>query len=39
MTFIRMGADKLRQFSEISLDGGKTWSSAYDFVYTRRAKK
>jgi hypothetical protein len=39
MTFIRLGADTLRQFSEISLDGGKTWSSAYDFVYMRRVKK
>jgi len=39
MTFLRMGPDQLRQFGEISIDGGKTWSKVYDLVYKRRINK
>jgi len=37
MTFTRQGPDRVRQFSESSADGGKTWVPNYDFIYTRRA--
>jgi len=37
LSFIPMGADKVRQFSEsLNVDG--TWSINYDLIYTRRAK-
>jgi len=37
LSFIPMGPDKVRQFSEsLNVDG--TWSVNYDFIYTRRAK-
>ncbi len=39
MTFFRLAPDKLRQLGETSLDGGKTWSTAYDLIYTRRPKQ
>jgi tetratricopeptide (TPR) repeat protein len=29
-------ADRVRQYSESSTDGGKTWSLAYDFTYLRQ---
>ena len=38
LQFIPMGADKVRQFSRGSTDGGKTWSVEYDFTYVRKAK-
>ena len=37
VTFIPMGPDKMRQFSE-SLNSDGTWSANYDLTYTRRAK-
>ncbi len=37
VTFIPIGPDKVRQFSE-SLNSDGTWSSNYDLTYTRRAK-
>lgn len=36
LTFFSMGPDRVRQFSEASTDGGKTWSTDYDYNYTRR---
>lgn len=36
LQFIPMGADKVRQFSRGSTDGGKTWNVEYDFTYTRK---
>ena len=36
MTFFNLGPDKLRQLSEVTLDGGKTWQLNYDLLYTRR---
>jgi hypothetical protein len=36
LTFFRLGADQVRQFSEVSTDGGKTWTTNYDLIYTRR---
>jgi dienelactone hydrolase len=38
MTFFELGEDKLRQLSEQSTDGGKTWTVGYDFIYTRKKK-
>jgi len=37
LTFFKLGADKVRQFSEQSSDGGKTWTVNYDLIYLRRA--
>jgi hypothetical protein len=39
LSFFRLGPDSLRQFSEISVDGGKTWTTAYDLIYKRRLKR
>ncbi len=36
LTFFKLGADKVRQFAEHSTDGGKTWTTSYDFLYTRK---
>ena len=36
MTFTRLGPDRVRQHSERSTDGGKTWQMNYDLIYTRR---
>ena len=36
MTLFNLGPERVRQYSERSLDGGKTWSVAYDFTYLRR---
>jgi hypothetical protein len=30
------GPDRVRQYSERSLDGGQTWGVAYDYIYVRR---
>ena len=37
MTFTHNDDGTVRQFGEISTDGGKTWTASYDFIY-RRAK-
>lgn len=36
LTFFHISADSVRQFSETSADGGKTWTTAYDLMYVRR---
>lgn len=36
LQFIPSGADKVRQFSQGSTDGGKTWHVEYDFIYNRK---
>jgi tetratricopeptide (TPR) repeat protein len=35
LQFIPQGPDKVRQFSQGSKDGGKTWFVEYDFTYNR----
>jgi predicted negative regulator of RcsB-dependent stress response len=34
--FYNLGPDKVRQFNEISHDGGKTWTTNYNLIYERR---
>ena len=34
--FFNEGPDQVRQFNEVSTDGGKTWTTVYDFVYKRK---
>ena len=36
LQFFKLGPDKVRQFSQGSTDGGKTWSPEYDFTYVRK---
>jgi hypothetical protein len=36
LQFFPLGPDKVRQFSQGSTDGGKTWSVEYDFTYIRK---
>lgn len=36
LQFFKLGPDKVRQFSQGSTDGGKTWSPEYDFTYIRK---
>jgi hypothetical protein len=36
LTFFPLAPDQVRQFSEGSSDGGKTWFVEYDFLYTRK---
>lgn len=36
MTFSRLPNGDVRQYSQGSTDGGKTWSTEYDFTYRRR---
>ena len=36
LTFFDQGPSQVRQFSEISMDAGKTWSPEYDLTYVRR---
>jgi hypothetical protein len=36
MTFTPHGEGKVRQFSQASTDGGKTWNTEYDFLYVRK---
>ena len=36
LQFIPSGSDKVRQFSQGSTDGGKTWNVEYDFIYIRK---
>jgi hypothetical protein len=38
LTLFRQGADQVRQLSESTVDAGATWSTNYDFTYTRRAQ-
>jgi hypothetical protein len=35
LRFYNLGADRVRQLSEGSEDGGKTWTVEYDFTYNR----
>ncbi len=36
LQFFSLGPDKVRQFSQGSTDGGKTWTVEYDFTYIRK---
>jgi hypothetical protein len=36
LRFFKEGPDKVRQLSEQTLDGGKTWRVNYDLIYTRK---
>ncbi len=36
LTFFNLGDNQVRQFSELSSDGGATWKTEYDFLYTRK---
>lgn len=36
LTFSKLAPDKVRQFQQFSTDGGKTWTTGYDFVYVRK---
>jgi len=36
LSFTPLATDKVRQFEEISTDGGKTWTVGYDFLYVRK---
>lgn len=36
LTFTKFSDDKVRQFGEKSLDGGKTWITEYDLEYRRK---
>lgn len=36
LTFFNLGSDRVRQFSERTTDGGKTWSVEYDLTYVRK---
>jgi len=35
-SFYNQGANQVRQLNETSADGGKTWSTVYDFTYKRK---
>lgn len=36
LTFYNLGKEKVRQYSEITKDDGKTWSVEYDLEYRRK---
>ena len=36
LQFFNLDADHVRQFSQQSTDGGKTWTTEYDFTYIRK---
>jgi tetratricopeptide (TPR) repeat protein len=36
MTLSKIDEDHIRQYSEASTDGGKTWNVSYDLIYTRK---
>ena len=36
LQFFNQSPDKVRQFSQTSTDGGKTWAVEYDFTYNRK---
>lgn len=38
LQFFKLGSNTVRQFSQGSSDGGKTWQVEYDFTYTRKSK-
>jgi len=38
LTFFNLG-NKVRQFSEASIDSGKTWRVTYDYLYLRKNKR
>jgi hypothetical protein len=35
MTLFNLGPDRIRQLSEQTTDGGRTWNTQYDFIYIR----
>jgi tetratricopeptide (TPR) repeat protein len=37
LQFFNLAPDKVRQFSQGSTDGGKTWTVEYDLTYTKRS--
>ena len=37
LTFFDLGDGRVRQFAELSSDGGKTWTTEYDFLYVRKS--
>jgi tetratricopeptide (TPR) repeat protein len=39
LQFFNLGPGKVRQFSQGSTDGGKTWQVEYDLTYNRRIEK
>ena len=39
LQFFNLSKDQVRQFSQRSIDGGKTWSVEYDFTYSRHVGK
>ena len=36
LTFFNISPDSVRQFSQVSADSGRTWTTAYDLMYVRR---
>jgi tetratricopeptide (TPR) repeat protein len=38
LQFFKLGSDSVRQFSQGSSDGGKSWQVEYDFTYIRKSK-
>jgi tetratricopeptide (TPR) repeat protein len=38
LQFFKLGPDTVRQFSQGSTDGGKTWHVEYDLTYSRKGK-
>jgi tetratricopeptide (TPR) repeat protein len=36
LTFFHLSRDSVRQFSQVSSDSGRTWTTAYDLLYVRR---
>lgn len=36
LTFFHISDDSVRQFSQVSNDSGRTWTTAYDLLYVRR---
>ncbi len=38
LTFFNQGSNQVKQLSETSADGGKTWTTVYDFTYVRKKK-
>jgi hypothetical protein len=39
LQFFNLSPVKVRQFSQGSTDGGKTWYVEYDFIYNRHQEK
>jgi len=38
LQFFKLGSDSVRQFSQGSSDGGKSWQVEYDFTYIRKSR-